>query len=157
MGQDVWVIEHGDGAHLSLEETRSFFGAVGIGIGSNFSPYDLDGYLSIDARIPGQVDLTHTAAAYEAYQSVMTQLLSFQWHRSLLPCSEYQNILMVPGLHLPHPCIAERHYGCPGNFLVVGSHADQTSTVGTVSYSIDLLTIYVQSDGTPVGYYGNLI
>ncbi len=76
-GQNVGVVEPGDGFGLPLEEPRRLFGALALRVGNTLGSDDFDGDLLANAGIFGQVDLPHTAAAQQA---IVTQVQSFQWH-----------------------------------------------------------------------------
>ena len=63
-GEDVRVIQGGDGARLALEE-----GEAG-GVGGDLLRQDLDRHLATQARVASSVDLAHAAGADEIFDLV---------------------------------------------------------------------------------------
>jgi hypothetical protein len=54
-GEDVGVVQGGDGLGLTLEATEA------VGIGRDLGTEDLEGHLPLQAGIPGAVDLPHSS------------------------------------------------------------------------------------------------
>ncbi len=78
--QNIWMIQPGDCFCLPLKEPRRFPGALAFRMSSAFAANNFNGYLLSNTCIFSQVHLSHTPAAQQAQQAILTQILTFQWH-----------------------------------------------------------------------------
>ena len=77
-GQNIGMVERGNGSHFTLKKARSLLCRLAIRIGCRLGPRHFDGYLAAYMCIFSKIYFSHAAASEKSEQAVASKLHSFE-------------------------------------------------------------------------------